>query len=296
MDRRRFLGTTLAGSAVTSLAFGLDELLQASDFDGSDAPKFWIEARKAMTESGRPALVFVAPRGSNDRRTLGQELFALLERLGSSTVPGRALTAEGEIASLCHFVCLTRPLAERLLKLEGNCALVYPDGEVLAQDTFPFQSLSRDFPKFVPRLVRGKDDAHLTNLAQRSLARLTDDDRVQVTRALRTLTDPGLVVANIQPARDVLAPLAPRIVPALVRAHHDAGTRKGKVALSGMLPRPSRPTAAKPVLPYGAELPRFNEVCGHWEEIKPDDEIIVIDCGMARPTPSGRRYLKFIAK
>lgn len=283
-DRRRFLGTTAASFGV----LGLRDLLDVVD---DPKPAFWKEALQRMRTTGRPGLVLVAPIGPNDRKVFGQELLELLDVVSGA---GEA-SPEREVFYLCVVTCLTRTQATGLLPgLKGNRALVDPEGGLLASDTVPFQTLSEDFGRLMPRFVRGKNDKHLLDVADRSLARLEPRELQSVTRAFRSLEaiDPSEDVC--ERARRALEPHAPHIAPATVRARSYTHSARAKAVLVSLLRTDIQTRGKKIVLPFGTRLPRFTEICGFYEELKKGAEAVTIDCGMAHPTPAGRRYVKML--
>ncbi len=288
MNRRSFLQS----AAATPLVFGLSDLFGSLDAavccdlaaGGQDvaAPKWWGDALKRMKDTSRYGVVLVAPEAEADRRSFAEAVYALLE---SKDAEVRELLFE-----TVH-ICLTPALASKLSAGDGNRILLDPDGKRVGGDVVTPETFE-DAKSFIASwrtLVHGAKGDRLRASVDRIKAGLAEKERADVEMALDVLDAEGDAPAA---ALITLGGCADRIAPWLVMARSEAIFAQGRTRVRAVL------TAAADkagTLPYGAKMPKFIDVCGHWREMKPDEnEGTAFECGMGKAGRASRKFIKLL--
>ncbi len=271
MNRRNFLQT----AAATPLVFGLDDLL-AQDAGDERKPAWLKTALQQMKDLQRDAIVLIAPADERGRRALGEALHALTE---SKDPDVRELFVEAV------FVCMTPELAKKHLPAgDGNRVLLSPDGKRASGDTVDAEAIEKEFVASMRTLLHGAKNERFPELVARGRA------VVDVGKALDEIDTDGPEPAEaIRTVRAHAAKIAPWLVFARMDAVHEKGRARLRAVLAGL------PGGQ---VPYGASLPRFTDICGHWREIeKPEDDIGgAVECGMAKAGRNSRKFLKFLTE
>ncbi len=288
MNRRAFLQS----AAAAPLVFGLSDLFAPLDSaacgdlarGAQDAvsPKWWGEALKRMKDTSRYGVVLVAPEAEAERRAFAEAVYAVLE---SKDADVRELLFE-----TVH-ICLTPALASKLAAGDGNRVLLDPDGKRVDADVVKTETFddAKAFVESWRALVHGAKGDRLRASVARIKAGLVVKERAAVEMALDALD-----VESDAPAAALitLGGCADRIAPWLVMARREAVYAQGRSRVRTVLTAAAEKSGA---LPYGARMPKFIDVCGHWREMKADEnEGTAFECGMGKAGRESRKFIKLL--
>lgn len=278
MNRRQILKSILSAP----LVYGLGEFLQGRPAVAGDDPPAWFrDALRKMKETGRGGVVLVAPAGEEDAKAFGRALLAQVESQDPRVL---------ELFAEAVFICLTPELAAKWAPGEGGRRLLDPEGKVFAVDSVDAQTIDHAFASSFSAFLHGKDRERLRAVVSWRRASLSDEERVEIDRAL---VDVSSAFEESDAARAAILAAAARIVPALVLTALETREPRAAAWLFAQVRAAGEKEAGR--VPFGSRLPLFREVCGFHEEIeKEDPEALAIACGMALPGENARRFLRVL--
>ncbi len=294
MNRREFL-------AAAPMVFGLRELLAplaaaaCGRQDNVKPPAWFTSALARMKQTSRPGLILVAPADEKERRNFGEQLYALVE---SKDADVREVLLEAVV------VCLTPQLAARLVPPavreaaadgrveggEGTRVMLDSDGKRLAADSPGASAFEKpaDFVASCRSLLHGPKGERLKDVVACVQKALPARDREEIAAALEAAD------VEERAGDDSLATLKTRadaIVPWLVQARltavFDAGRRRLRSVIEGVVPQGA--------LPFGVSVPRFRSGCGGISECD-EERDVAVKCGMAAAPEHSRKFVKILTE
>ncbi|GEM_PF-3939747 len=283
IDRRTFLRQLAAAPAV----FGLKDLW-GQDSSNPAPPTWWTDALKRMKETHRYGVVLVSPSDARGRIALGDALLARLEAEDTEVL---------ECFCEAVYIVLRPDLAARLLREKRASAgenryLFDPEGKQLPGDSVSLEILkdSKRFAESFSLFVRGPKNEQLRKTAER----IASESPAEVRAAIEKLNADDMdareaAVATLVRHADAVAPLL--VYARLTDPSEERRLRLGMVLRRYFHARPLDQAGSR--LPYGTVRQVYRGGCGG---IEAEEEGRSIECGRARVTEEGRKFLRFLTK